>query len=273
MPLPYQLNFIQQGQVWAFVGDSDSGHSAIVNSIQGKTVENVSLKHQFRNLSNTRDFYYQQRYNSSDSEDALTVQQHLNTISTNEGYWNINSVITSFHLEKLLSEQVIKLSNGETKRLLIASALIKNPDIITLDHPLTGLDTNTRREFSHMLQQISATGTLVVMATNPMEIPEAITHVAVMQNEKIIFKDEKHKFDPANFNFSQHVVINKEDLKDLVSFEHNSTHSTIIQMTNVNVEYDGRKILNNVNWHVRRGERWALTGPNGAGKSTLLMFQ
>ena len=270
MPLPYQLNFIQQGQVWAFVGDSDSGHSAIVNSIQGKTVENVSLKHQFRNLSNTRDFYYQQRYNSSDSEDALTVQQHLNTISTNEGYWNINSVITSFHLEKLLSEQVIKLSNGETKRLLIASALIKNPDIITLDHPLTGLDTNTRREFSHMLQQISATGTLVVMATNPMEIPEAITHVAVMQNEKIIFKDEKHKFDPANFNFSQHVVINKEDLKNLVSFEHNSTHSTIIQMRNVNVEYDGRKILNNVNWHVRQGERWALTGPNGAGKSTLL---
>jgi molybdate transport system ATP-binding protein len=41
-------------------------------------------------------------------------------------------------------------------------------------------------------------------------------------------------------------------------------------MTDVNVEYDGRKILQHINWHVKQGERWALTGPNGAGKSTLL---
>jgi molybdate transport system ATP-binding protein len=270
MPLPEQLHFIQPGQLWAFVGNSGSGHSGIVNSIQGKTVENVSLKHQFRNLSNTRDFYYQQRYNSSDSEDALTVQQHLESISANEGIWNIGKVIKTFHLEKLLHEQVIKLSNGETKRLLIASALIKNPDIITLDHPLTGLDTNTRKEFSKMLQQISASRTLVVMATNPTEIPDAITHVAVMQNEQIVFKDERTKYDPSNFNFSHYIRINRDELKGLISFRHNNTYSTIIQMTGVNVEYDGRKILNNINWHVRQGERWALTGPNGAGKSTLL---
>src|SRR6185295_11390379 len=125
MTLPGQLHFIQQNQLWAIVGNSDSGHSSLVNSIQGKSVENVYLKHQFRTLSNTRDFYYQQRFNSSDSEDALTVQQHLENISQREGFWSIGKVIATFHLEKLLHEQVIKLSNGETKRVLIASALIK----------------------------------------------------------------------------------------------------------------------------------------------------
>jgi molybdate transport system ATP-binding protein len=270
MHIPSQLNFIQPGQLWAIVGESESGHSALVNSIHGTNVENVSLKHHFKNLSNTSDFYYQQRFNSSDSEDALTVQQHLENISGSEGHWNTDKVITTFHLEKLLHEQVIKLSNGETKRVLIASALIKNPEVITLDHPLTGLDTNTRKEFSVMLQQISASGTLVVMSTNPIEIPDAITHVAVIKNDSIIFRDEKRKYHPSHFNFDHSVHIDKSALKDLVSFADKRSYSTIIKMNDVNVEYDGKKILHNINWYVKQGERWALTGPNGAGKSTLL---
>lgn len=270
MQLPSQLNFILPGQLWAIAGDSDSGHSALVNSIQGSKVENVSQKHHFRNLSNTRDFYYQQRFNSIDSEDALTVQEHLKSISENQGFWNIANVIDTFHLRHLLDEQVIKLSNGETKRLLLASALIKNPEIVTLDHPLTGLDANTRKEFSDMLRQISASGTILIMATNPMEIPDAITHVAVMQNGIIIHTGELSQYHFSNFNFDHPIQIDKKELCSLISFRNQNNYSTIISMNNVSVEYDGRKILHNINWHVRQGERWALTGPNGAGKSTLL---
>ena len=270
MTLPDQLHFIQQEQIWAIVGESDSGHSSLVNSIQGKTVENVSLKHQFKNLSNTRDFYYQQRFNSSDSGDSLTVKEHLYAILENKGLWNLDKVISILRLEPLLNEQVIKLSNGETKRMLIASALIKNPEVITLDHPLTGLDIKTRDEFSRILEQITESGTMVIMATNPMEIPDAITHVAVMQNDAIIFRDIKSKYDPSNFNFGHHLNIEDGELHDLISHHQHTTYSTIIQMSNVSVEYDGKKILHNINWLVKQGERWSLTGPNGAGKSTLL---
>src|SRR6478672_2182948 len=118
MSLPVELNFIQPTERCAIVGASESGHSTLVNSIHGKNVENVALKHHFKNLSNTSDFYYQQRFNSSDSEDSLTVKEHLESIDTKQRYWNVNKVIATFHLENLLSEQVIKLSNGETKRLL-----------------------------------------------------------------------------------------------------------------------------------------------------------
>jgi len=38
----------------------------------------------------------------------------------------------------------------------------------------------------------------------------------------------------------------------------------------VTIEYGGKRILNNVNWTVCKGEKWALTGGNGSGKSTLL---
>jgi molybdate transport system ATP-binding protein len=71
MTLPEALNFIKKDQLWAIVGESDSGHSALINSIHGKTIENVTQKHNFRILSYTRDFYYQQRFISSDSEDSM----------------------------------------------------------------------------------------------------------------------------------------------------------------------------------------------------------
>jgi molybdate transport system ATP-binding protein len=58
-----------------------------------------------------------------------------------------------------------------------------------------------------------------------------------------------------------------EKIYDLISFDQNNHYSIIIQMTNVNVEYDGKKILQNITWVVKQGERWSLTGPNGAGKS------
>lgn len=270
MILPDQLNFIQKGQLWAIVGESESGHSSLVNSIQGKSIENVSLKHQFRNLSNTRDFYYQQRFNSMDSEDSLTVKQHLEKISVNKGYWNIHNVIVSFHLENLLDEKVIKLSNGEMKKLLIASALIKNPELITMDHPLTGLDSSSRIEFSNMLAEITTSGTMVIMACNPMEIPAAITHVAVMQNKDIVFKNVKSKYDASHCNIGHYLHIDKLELNDLIPFQQTSSYSTIIKMNNVTIQYSGKKILSDINWLVKQGERWALTGPNGAGKSTLL---
>jgi molybdate transport system ATP-binding protein len=44
----------------------------------------------------------------------------------------------------------------------------------------------------------------------------------------------------------------------------------LVQMSQVNVSYGGVRVLENVNWTVRRGEHWALLGANGAGKTTLL---
>lgn len=44
----------------------------------------------------------------------------------------------------------------------------------------------------------------------------------------------------------------------------------LLHYENICFRRDGRHILDNVNWHIEKGENWALLGLNGAGKSTLL---
>ena len=301
------LNFtVNKGQHWALIGESGSGKSALLQTLAGRfnvtggtvaypffneftknypgidanltanrLIALVESKHHFRNLSNTSDFYYQQRYNSSDSDDALTVEQYLHSIPTvaagRDLYWSFEKVITLLNLTELTTKQLIKLSNGETKRLMTAAALLKNPLVLLLDTPLTGLDVQTRQAFNLIIDEIISSGITVIMATSPYEIPDAITHVAILQNGAITSKIPKNQFSPESFLKGDKDEINNDELKALLHT--NSTkpvYSYIVRMNGVHIKYGEKVILDKINWQITPGERWALLGPNGAGKSTLL---
>lgn len=293
---------IEAGENWALIGESGSGKSALLQTIAGnlpvsagkivyqfyegvkqnyladasftaqKMMAMVASKHQFKNLSNTKDFYYQQRYNSSDSEDAPTVQFYLNQIPKStiaNPTWTFDYTIQKLKLEPLLDKQLIKLSNGETKRLLLAAALLKHPSLLLLDNPLTGLDVQSRAAFNDLITEISQSGITIIMATSPHEIPDAITNIAILDQQQLKKTMLKEAFKPESLK-SNLVQVDMEELKDLLSQKPDASFSTIISMENVNIRYGENQVLNNINWKVLPGERWALLGSNGAGKSTLL---
>ncbi|RWY50943.1 ATP-binding cassette domain-containing protein [Mucilaginibacter gilvus] len=287
------------GQHWALTGNSGSGKSVLLQVIAGnisisggKAVYNfvdengkpaidfhpyiafAGARHHFKNLSNTSNFYYQQRYNSSDSEDALTAEQYLQAIKPNTHspvYWGFEKTIAALNLQHLRNKQVIKLSNGETKRLMIAAALLKNPTLLLLDNPLTGLDVATRNYFNTLLSEVSASGITLVMATSAHEIPEVINNVVVLQNGAIGKTLTKQEFEAAIALQPDKPNVDATALASLIQTNgqpHNYTK--IVAMNNVVIRYGEKTILNHINWTINPGERWALLGPNGAGKSTLL---
>ena len=295
---------VNKGEHWALIGESGSGKSALLQTIAGnfnvtngsiqhhffdeyllshphkkdnltyhKLIALVEPRHHFRNLSNTTNFYYQQRYNSSDSEDALTVDQYLTTVAAAQlepGYWNFDKVIHTLKLQLLSQKQLIKLSNGETKRLMLAAALLKNPVLLLLDNPLTGLDVQTRAEFNDILDEIKTSGITVIMATSPFEIPDVITHLAVLEKGAITHSLTKDQYSPQLFQQTDD-KIDRDELRSLLNTEADKVaYQQIISMNKVHIQYGDNIVLDDINWQVKPGERWALLGPNGAGKSTLL---
>ncbi len=298
------LNFsLEKGQHWALVGKSGSGKSSFLDFIMGKAtmargeasypyfdvhihryhqddpffnryklMAQVSARHEFRNLSNTSDFYYQQRFNSCDSEDAETVEHYLSAVKVvrHSEVWTYENVVDRLNLKPLLNKELIKLSNGETKRLMLAAALIKNPILLLLDNPLNGLDIASRQDFNDLFQEIVQSGISIIMASPPNEIPDAITHIAILDKGKMLKKIPAGQFDPQNVFTVDPKRTDREELQKLLSETQRPDYEIIVGMENVSIKYGDKLILDRVNWQLKRGERWMLLGHNGAGKSTLL---
>ncbi|TRW27407.1 ATP-binding cassette domain-containing protein [Flavobacterium zepuense] len=294
------LNFtLKKGEYWAIVGKSGSGKTTLLEALAGKKhisgvtvaytyfdsiiqgsaehnsrnnlIALVSSTQQFKNRSNTTDLYYQQRFNSSDSEDAQTVREYLLSDTTaSHGYWTIEKIIARLNLSTLADKEIIKLSNGETRRLMLAKALVKNPVLLLLDAPLVGLDTTNRADFNLLLKEITASGITVVITVSTNKIPNTITHIAVLDDCKIVSQQPIEKFRTNDISVSGGMDINVEFLKQLLSKNPMPQYNTIIKMQDVAIKYGDKTILDTINWEVKQGERWALSGHNGAGKSTLL---
>lgn len=294
---------IKRGEHWAIVGPGGSGKSALLETIAGQTnitggrvlrpfyeeylqrknpadpfpgfrqlIGYLPAKYQFRNLSNTTEFFYQQRYNAAFSEDAPTVEEYLQEIAQaaiHTGLWDIGGVSRLFQLEQLLKKQLIKLSNGETKRLRLAAVLLKNPAILLLDNPLVGLDVKTRENFDSILEKIAHSGISVILATHPKEIPKIITHAVLLENCSVKQILQREDFDTITIAEKKAEVASSA-LQSLLRVKTESPSQYIVRLKNVTVRYGEHLILDNISWEVKPGERWALQGPNGAGKSTLL---
>lgn len=297
---------ICSGEQWAVVGPAGSGKTALLKTIAGEffvahgNIEHhyyqqykagnqisdplfshrhligyLDVRHDFTNYSNTRNFFYQQRFNASYAEEAPTVEEYLSEQAQKaivKAPWNCDRIVKEFDLAALLGKRLIMLSNGETKRLRLAAALLKNPRLLLLDNPLTGLDVDTRKRFELILKKIAQSGVTLVMTVSPKEIPGVVTHVMVLDNRRGCRVFLKNEFNPSEVPVSSGFISipDTRDLASLLEGNHLRRNKVLVKMNNVKVRYGSAEVLKDINWTIRPGERWALSGRNGSGKSTLL---
>ena len=249
-----------------------TGKLQFSTNISSTDIVVVDQQHHFKNLSNISQFYYQQRYNASDAEDSITVEMLLQ-LSNPAGKRIVCGIETSvlpqkLHIDQLLQKPLIQLSNGENKRLQIATAVLHEPKLLILDNPYIGLDSEGRKMLSAILNTLSKAGVKLLLISSTPDLPECITHISLLEKGRLITTDRK-TFTTGAWNNQQKFNINRQLLHHL---KPGYTHSFefAIRMRQVEIQYGNKKILSNINWEVRRGERWSISGPNGAGKSTLL---
>jgi molybdate transport system ATP-binding protein len=260
---------------WAVIGANGSGKTTFLEVVEGRLTkikgeidynfadtdaENVCgqiASVYFNDPSiNYGNFYYQQRYNASETDNIVTVRNFLK-LSASDSLPEPES----FDIDHLLDMEIIKLSNGQFKKMLITKALMKKPRLLLLDNPYTGLDDRARDYITHTINRITLLGTNVIIVTDRY-IPDSVTNVVEIENFSIKNASTVKNYIPA-YCRRQHKL-------PVLPPAPAKTFETAVKLENVNIVYNDKAVVNQIEWTVYHGEKWALTGANGSGKSMLL---
>ena len=96
-----------------------------------------------------------------------------------------------FGIEELAERTFLKLSSGEQRLVLLARAFVKDPELLILDEPLHGLDTERREMVRHIIDDFCSRPekTLIMVTHYPEELPTCITH----HKDLTMARDAKNK--------------------------------------------------------------------------------
>jgi molybdate transport system ATP-binding protein len=135
---------------------------------------------------------------------------------------------------------------------MIAVALAKQPKILILDNPYTGLDHEARNLLNYQLKLLVQKDIHIFIAAHEHEIPSIDFVTNILRFQKV-FSIQNNNHLPLEF---KNPIINLS--------------KKVIQMSNIQVKYGTKTVLKIPEWIVQPLERWIIKGKNGSGKSTLL---
>lgn len=120
--------------------------------------------------------------------DFLTVRELLSTF---QAFYNVRSDIDKLVdlclLGDILGQYNNRISGGQKQRMLLALALVNDPELVFLDEPSTGLDPQARRNLWDIVLNIKKSGRTVILTTHYMEEAQHLCdEVAIMDHGKVI---------------------------------------------------------------------------------------
>ena len=282
---------INKGEQIAIVGPNGAGKSLLIDILIGRwpllmneveydfspsesslVCENIRYI-TFRDSYGDSDtnLYYQQRWNSQDMEITPIVKDLLpqcHDVNLKEKLYSL------FGIEEMLDKHVVLLSSGELRKFQLVKTLLTNPRMLIMDNPFIGLDAGTRTMLKTLLEQLTGMFLLqlVLVVSKPNDIPDFITHVIPVENRICGEKMSRIEYLSSCPQEPLRVLTIEKELK-ILDLEGNGEEldtDEIVHLDKVNISYGNRCILKDLDWTIKKGEKWALSGENGAGKSTLL---
>ena len=199
-------------------------------------------------------------------------------------------------ITQILDRGLKYLSTGEIRRTLLCQALISRPSLLILDEPFEGLDTHSRSIMVTLFERMTADivmgiagerpeTTLLLLMDRYENIPKSINRILELSARRISYSGTRESYEKElssreaeTCNCKTEALAGlRESLFDAMK-QGNYTLSestrtkvqVLVEMKGVNVEWSGKKVLENLNWKLIKGEHWLIRGPNGSGKTTFL---
>ncbi len=275
----------QQGQQWAILGGNGAGKSAIAELITDQLRPQRGSILRESQIDPAQDILHLSfemqrklidhdiRFDDSESrEDAFDVGTTVKQIvlqkhSEDERFWE---VVRQCHIEHILDRGIRFVSTGESRKTLLARALLNPPKLLILDNPFEGLDKAAQAELQVLVNQLLQSDLKLLLLVKQLdEIPENITHILHLDQGEIKGCGRRDDILKTLSSLDHRIKIG--DLPPPQARGYIVDRSQpLLELKQVNVSYGEQKILTDINWRFNWGQHCCITGPNGAGKSTLL---
>lgn len=182
------------GEKIALIGPNGAGKSTLIFHLNGilHNLSNVCIKGmtmQKEYLSIIRATVGIVFQNPDDQLFSPTVFEDVAFGPTYQGLSNetiqekVNWALSAVKMETFAEKNPYHLSNGEKKRVAIATVLSMLPEILVLDEPTSGLDPRSRRELIDLLKELPQT---MIIATHDLDLARIITQRTIVLNKGII---------------------------------------------------------------------------------------
>ena len=191
---------IQRGEILALLGPNGAGKTTLISIICGIVnpstgVVTVDGHDIIRDYRITRSM-------------IGLVPQEL-TLGAFESVWNTVSFSRGLfgkkpdpaYLEQLLRDlslwdkrdtEIMALSGGMKRRVLIAKALSHEPSILFLDEPTAGVDVELRKDMWNLVERLRQSGVTIILTTHYIEEAESIAdRVGVINHGELLVVDDK----------------------------------------------------------------------------------
>ncbi len=194
---------IEAGRCFGLLGPNGAGKTTTVEMLEGirePTAGQILYRGEplgktFRNQAGIM-------FQSTALQDFITVRE---TLQMFRGFYaqsmDLDELIERCHLQEFLDRDTRRISGGQKQRLLLAIALVNDPDIIFLDEPTTGLDPQARRNFWALIKDIKQQRKTIVLTTHYMEEAYVLCdEIAIMDHGEIIAMGTPRRLLAEHFN-------------------------------------------------------------------------
>jgi ABC-2 type transport system ATP-binding protein len=101
-----------------------------------------------------------------------------------------NDLLELLSLSAYRHAPISAYSKGMKQRVLIASALLHDPDVLILDEPLSGIDVTSALLFKHLLNQLASQGKMILYISHVLEVVEKVcAQVVIIYKGRIMAAD------------------------------------------------------------------------------------
>jgi len=188
------------GEVTGYLGPNGSGKSTTIKMIAG-LIDTTSGEIVFHGHSVHDDLIaWKQRMGYVPEEphlyahlsglEYLVMVAQLRDIATRATADRIDGLLRLLALYDDRHVAVSAYSKGMRQKILVAAAVLHNPDVLLLDEPFSGLDVGTSLVLRSVIQELAARGKVVLFSSHEIETVERVcSHVVILHRGKVVADD------------------------------------------------------------------------------------